>query len=190
MLLYAALELRFGIEARLHEFREANKETVRLKKGEWRIAAIGQGLEKAFSIGERLAAVTVPVAGRPKTFFYTPVTRDLRELGGRLGDFLHNDPSKTNDDVRWERIRAQISRGIELLTIACSGEMLGPMLIHRKTMQAKVSLSLDPRNPNSRFTEIDMPAKGVVHVVDVQYPSELPSHVDWVRRILANVEPT
>ncbi len=92
-ILYAALELCLGIEARYHEYLNAAAELASLKKRGWQVSQLAKDLERVFRSGEKIASVQLlehkdgPVR---RTFLYTPVRRRTRSIAERLGDYLHS----------------------------------------------------------------------------------------------------
>lgn len=93
-LFYAALELRFGIEARLNEYlspilKELGKDPISeteyagtklLKK----LLRLDPDAEKAWML-----RITSEVSGSQSQMEFTPVSRHLAALHGQLGDCLH-----------------------------------------------------------------------------------------------------
>src|SRR3990172_5764293 len=89
-LFYAAFELRAGIEARLQEYLECQEHVPDGRKRDWQTARLGASVSQAFGV-DKVARVKIrdQRAGVTRhTFFYTPVTAELQQLGKRLGDYL------------------------------------------------------------------------------------------------------
>ena len=93
-LLQAALELRFGIEARLYQYIDAelgNTSTGRNRIKEYsatKLLAQLTGLNpKAASLS--ILRITSEQDGSSSTLYYTPVTRELAQIHGQLGNLLH-----------------------------------------------------------------------------------------------------
>src|SRR3990172_841250 len=87
-LFYAAFELRGGIEARLQQYLEAQREnTSKIKLG-WRVARLARHVERRFMTGDKVVQLTMlDIDGRPfYKLAYTPVTARLQKMGERLGN--------------------------------------------------------------------------------------------------------
>jgi len=57
---------------------------------------------------------------------YTPVTPELREIGEKLGNYLHAPKSKDLIDLdQWKDFEQLLERGFELLEYSCKGNLLG-----------------------------------------------------------------
>src|SRR5688500_6645871 len=89
-LFYAALELRTGIESRMHEYLEARADISRRKKHGYQIAKLARGLESVFSSGEKV--VEIKGVGEDNTtlwvLHFTPVRAVLHKHAAKLGDVL------------------------------------------------------------------------------------------------------
>jgi hypothetical protein len=91
-LLYAALELRLGIEARYHEYLDAAAEVSSLKKRGWQVSQLAKDLERVFKTGEKIASIQLleyKNGPAKQTLLYTPIRRRTRRIAERLGDYLH-----------------------------------------------------------------------------------------------------
>jgi hypothetical protein len=93
-LFYAALELRYGIESRLYEYIDAACNTLKVtseEKKEYAATRLLRKLVQMIPDAEEPATVIVSVAGSKNGigFRYTPVTRKLAQMHGRLGETLH-----------------------------------------------------------------------------------------------------
>lgn len=186
-LLYAALELRFGIEARLYEIKDAHKEAVKMKKGAWEIAKIGNNIERAFQIGDKICALTVAPGEERRTIYYTPVSRELRGIGMRLGQFLHSGQSEAAYTPHWwEDLRANLKRGINLLSSTCAGALLGPPLRRRGSNQFHLRIHMDDRDTNAReFGElVQRIGLNATHLVHIEYLPSLPAKANWIAPLL------
>jgi len=128
-LIYAALELRCGIEARLHEYLDVRHTLPRRKQG-WKVSRLGILMDRTCRDGDRYAEVTIvdPDNGnRVLTVGYTRVTPWLRTAAEQLGDLLHaQDPKKVQRDGWEERTRAFLEQVGDELFKATLGTLLGP----------------------------------------------------------------
>jgi hypothetical protein len=124
-LLYAALELRFGIEARLHEYLDGSTKS---KKGQWQIRVLVREIED--SLGEYttpvVVTVTHPESGKKIKLEYTPVGPALKQIGERLGEYLHHTPARDLRSSAKVLVLANIvDAGIEGLSQATRGTLIG-----------------------------------------------------------------
>jgi hypothetical protein len=114
-LFYAALELRYGIEARLHEYLDAGVDVVATKKKPWRINHLRREVEQMFGSHQKpvVVAVTQPETAKKVEVEYTPVTRSLEKLGKKFGKYLHRiEPKQANADRFWIELRNLVEEGI------------------------------------------------------------------------------
>lgn len=128
-LLYAALELRCGIEARLHEYLKGASKVATVKRDLWQIRLLGRAVEEVFDTYSKAVAVTFehPETKAKFVIEYTPVTPRLKKIGEILGDFLHYTPeSRLASPEFLKRFEATVDEGIEGLIFATRGILLGP----------------------------------------------------------------
>lgn len=90
-LFYAALELRCGIESRLQQYLDAQRGNKKRMKQGWQIAKLAKNLERYFKAGDKVIWIVMRERKGPPFYvlMYTPVTRDLQNLGERIGGFMH-----------------------------------------------------------------------------------------------------
>src|SRR5512138_3087050 len=126
-LFYAALELRFGIEARMREYLESAPRRSK-QRGQWKIAKMGKELDRVFH-GDRPARLTFHAPGLPSplVLIYSPVGRDLRKVASRLGDYLHAIKAEPSDDYLVQ-FRRFLEEAYAKLLLATSGNLMGPPL--------------------------------------------------------------
>src|SRR5262245_52711386 len=109
-LFYAAFELRAGIEARMQEYLHAQESVAQYKKEAWQIKKLGQYLEDAFAIGNRIVQIAIVDEDNRElidVLYYTPVTSELQRNGQRLGELLHAMAKfRVDDDPWWRGTRA------------------------------------------------------------------------------------
>jgi len=93
-LFYAAFELRCGIEARLQEYFHQAAKITKVKRDLWQIGKLGYEIEKVFDKYEKPIQVRFvhPETGEEFPCSYTPVTSHVRNIGKKLGDYLHRIP--------------------------------------------------------------------------------------------------
>jgi hypothetical protein len=148
-LFYAALELRFGIEARLQQYREALSEITRQKlRKEWQVPRLAADLEKAFSMGDKIVEITVidPVSQVPRAvFLYTPVNTTLQTMAGKLGGILHcQSEYRRTDDPWWKDTRDFLEQVCSELSKANRGTLLCVPLLNRATKQFSFITEVEP----------------------------------------------
>jgi hypothetical protein len=129
-LIYAALELRCGIEARLQEHASLAPGISKAQADEWEIKKLSRTIDAAFGLGDSMLLVFVTMGdGRSCQFMYAPVSSRLQEIGKRCGDYLHAlDPGRVVTGVFWTELGAMLKEGCGLLELACSSEILRPTL--------------------------------------------------------------
>lgn len=144
-LIYAALELRAGIESRMQEYLEAQEHISQKKKKGWQIAKLGKNIEEAFKLGNKVAKIQVfehdglaPIA----ILYYTPVTSTLRKEAEKLGEYLHAlSLKKVSNDEWWGNLRILLDNISGHLREATSGVLLGPPMLQKSTGKSNVSIS-------------------------------------------------
>lgn len=131
-LLYAALELRCGIEARLKEYLEAQTQIDRKLREGWRIAGMVKSLRRAFDIGDKFLLVRfldTETGEELLSYIYTPITRKTQKLGAQLGEFLHA-PQGKRDTQWWKRVKTTVTEAEAGLENATLGSLLGVPLVY------------------------------------------------------------
>jgi hypothetical protein len=129
---YAALELRFGIEARLQEYLEVQQHISQKKRQGWKIAELGKSLKHAFDDGDRIVEIRMSdmKSGESAVCYYTPVTATLKKNGQRLGNFLHAlKEHKPAGDKWWQDFHDLLNATYQELRFATTGTLLGPPLL-------------------------------------------------------------
>ena len=167
---YAALELRAGIEARLREYLEHALDVPKKEKREWAIAKLGLSVDRAFQF-DRVARVDIRERTNGKLLlrvFYTPVSKELRTLGGRLGDYLHVNVYRGPNDLWWGEFRTTVEIGCHLLEEAVAGDLLTQPLRNRKT-----GLTWLPMIVPDGVSVPDIATKGAEYILDFQYFASL-----------------
>lgn len=146
-LLYAAFELRMGIESRLYEIIDAypEEDTSKLKLNKKFIAT--KLLKDLLSINPDAnseSMIALSINGNQQEFYrFTPVTKKLVSLHGKLGDMLHfnlfrDTPEwygkKPNEDGKKYTLlkhRDFLDEVVEELFNCSSGDLLRPWDISR-----------------------------------------------------------
>lgn len=131
-LFYAAFELRCGIEARMQEYLEVWDHIAKKKKQGWRIAELGQNIEKSFRVGDAVIRWAVHDGHSSELIaclYYTPVTKGLRKRGEKIGNYMHSMKRyRATDDNWWMTFREELLQAAAELRTATMGTLLGPPL--------------------------------------------------------------
>jgi hypothetical protein len=140
-LFYAALELRCGIEARLREYVVRGPKTKTLEKI-WQIGKIGRVVENVFGGDKELELKVHDSENKSKfSVFYTPVSKQLRKNGERLGNYLHHFYRADSFDAETvKQFRLLLEDTYKELAHAVSGIVLGPIL---RDQHGKMSLRFE-----------------------------------------------
>jgi len=126
-LFYSALELRAGVEARLHEYRDAIRNTRR--DNTWQVRLLKRDIESVVEKREKPVTINFhdPETGGSLPLRYVPVSDELKSIAERLGDYLHCLPGfKMRRPGFVAELQSLVDRGIDLLSEAVSGELLSP----------------------------------------------------------------
>lgn len=153
-LLYAALELRLGVEARLADSVQAVDSLTVAQRRQWKVVHLASTLQAIkWSKGDDILVMLYHLKDPDETFelHYFPVTKRLTEIVGRLGDFLHRNERLVSDQANVHReLSALVKEGYGDLLMASSGELLGLPQLDPKTGSLNVILKFpdgDPRAP-------------------------------------------
>lgn len=150
-LLYAALELRMGIEATLHEKLDA----VHISEGknydsrnEHAASKLRKKLSsiRASACNEASLSLTFHPMLSKHTMAYTPPTQKLVKMQGQLGDLLHmqvflsteywylRKPPAEAHDLSLRKYRSLLNSVVEELVKCNSGDLIIPPYFRRDTM--------------------------------------------------------
>ncbi len=176
-LLYAAFELRCGIEARIQLYLAAQTETDSLRKDGWKVAVLGKELERRFKLGEKTIHIQVMSEDDDVViddWFHTPVTRRLRALHGQLGNYLHAlQQYRPLTDPWWEQTRRFMEMVYTELEKSTRGNLLSVPLMNPKTREVQFTLT-PPSDDESREDRSSQIAAGQQYVLRVSYIDEAP----------------
>lgn len=152
-LLYAALELRMGVEARLVETVQAIDGLTVAQRRQWKVVHLAKTLQAVnWSNGDDILVMLCHLREPDETLelHYFPVTSRLTEIVGRLGDFLHRNERIVSDQTAVHReLSALVRDGYGQLLMANSGELLGLPQIDPKTGSLNVILKLQDDDPRA-----------------------------------------
>lgn len=175
-LLYAALELRSGIEARIQMYLAAQTESDKLRKDGWKVAVLGKELERRFKLGEKTIHIQVLDKDDDTvidSWFYTPVTRKLRTLHGKLGNSLHAlKRFRATNDPWWQQAREFMEDVYVELEKATRGNLMSVPLMNPENREVQFTLTpADDDESRARLSSITAHRQ---YVLRVSYVDEAP----------------
>lgn len=174
-LIYAALELRCGVEARLREYIEAIDHIPNEQKKDWAVVKLGRSIESAYRTGDKIMifTITFPEDGVQLRMTYTPVSKRLQNIAKRVGDYLHAiKPEYIEDPGWWQQLRGLLNEAYPLLKLANSGELIGLPLIHRQTKRMNLNVIFVGDDPRREM--LSRLVQGATHKVRIEYIDPLP----------------
>lgn len=136
-LFYSAYELRAGVEARLHEYRDCLRNEKR--DNTWQVRILKREIENISDKFEQPITVHLhnPITDHRIGLRYVPVTDELKNIAEKVGAYLH---CLSANKVRQHKYRTEfaslVDRGIVLLEEAVSGELLSPPMFKQSEMRA------------------------------------------------------
>ncbi|SDB11437.1 hypothetical protein SAMN05660653_00536 [Desulfonatronum thiosulfatophilum] len=142
-LLYAALELRLSIEARLHDYAERAGEFIRIPDNVWQIKELRKRVSSVFSASEKpLSLRLVNKKDKKKVeIFYVPVSTHVQKIGQRLGDYLHSASlAKLSKPAQFDAFCELVKDGIMEMEFVHTGILRGPPL---QRGDGSITLSLE-----------------------------------------------
>lgn len=169
-LLYAALELRCGVEARMKEYLDPLDHIPKAHKKEYSVVKLGRTVDNAFQKKDQICLFTIlfPDDGEKLTLRYIPVPKRLQDIAARAGDALHFPGEANADDPEWwGRLRTTIEEGWRWFSYVAEGELIGIPLINKKTQQLILRAVL-PLDDVRRAGMRRLPM-GAVHHISVAY---------------------
>lgn len=174
-LFYAAFELRCGIESRMQEYLNVWEHIAQSKKKGWRIAELSKNIESAFRSGDnvvRWAVMDRETGALTVCLYHTPVTRELRKLGEKLGNYMHSMKTfRPAGDPWWDAFRRDLERTVTALRAANVGTLLGPPLMKTGTREISMNIEILPGLDQGA---LDKGLVGQSVVVDIKYLPKLP----------------
>jgi hypothetical protein len=141
-LIYAAIELRMGVEARLQQYNDALEEFSRNKKTGWKLKIIDKHIESMFHTGKKITEILFinPVDGRLKgALYHTPISKILVKNAEKIGDLLHgHNLFKTQKEEWYSETKIFLESTYLELHKANRGTLLAPLLWNPKTGESKM----------------------------------------------------
>lgn len=174
-LIYAALELRCGVEARLKEYIENIDHIPKNQKKDWAVAKLGRSIETAYRTGDKIMIFTIqfPEDGEQLQLMYTPVTKRLQELANRFGDYLHTPREESVvTTIWWQQLRDLLQEAYPLLMLANGGDLIGLPLIHRPTKRMNVRAVFKDEDPRRKL--LTRMTQGATHKITINYIDPVP----------------
>lgn len=130
-LFYAALEFRFCVEARLHEYAERADEFAKSRGNKWKVKDLAKHIDGVFGSDDRTYELRIKTRKNPepRVIRYTPITPKVRTLSGRIDNFLHyQGVLQCQLNGADETLRKLLEQGLEEIAECLSGTMQGPIL--------------------------------------------------------------
>lgn len=156
-LIYAALELRCGVEARLQEHASVAVGVSKRHATQYEIKKLGRTVDSSFGLGDSFLIIHLAMAdGRACNFVYAPVSVRLQDIATRCGNYLHAmRPEQLTAPAFWDELRAMLDEGCALLELACSSEVLRP------SFEQGLHFTLPPGDPRiAVISELQAGAQG------------------------------
>lgn len=163
-LVYAALELRLGIECRLKQYLEPYDHIPKKYKETYRLNNLNRTILNHLKVNDKIVQVTIhhEKLKKPVVFYYTPVRPKLVEIGGKLGDFLHYPV----DNI--EKLKELLAEGLKELSLSNKGTLLGPPLAKTKNGKPKMMNMVSLVKHNEKIPKVLL-EKGTKLIVDIKY---------------------
>ncbi|MFT4115603.1 hypothetical protein [Bradyrhizobium sp.] len=172
-LFYAALELRFCVEARQNDYVQAQSRYLKSIPAAHKIGNQAAALRRLFDRDETLRVEIDFHDLPPKVLYYTPVTNELKKSAEKLGDLLHiQKVRRSGDEAWWLSQKSFLLQTYRSAWYACRGEMLSPLLLLRdKSVVGAIELVAD-QDPLffERIGEV-----GRTAIFNVSYIDKLPA---------------
>ena len=162
----------------MQEYLDAQDHISKQKKKGWQIAKLGHNIERAFSLGDKIAEISVRDKGSGGLIiraFYTPVTKALRQKAEGLNAYMHaqrqHHPLNTS---WWEIFRTRLESVYTDLAIANRGTLLGPPLWNPKTRQMQMPMEI-LHDEDTNYKKLVSIKKGTELIIKVDYRETLPN---------------
>lgn len=186
-LLYAALEIRLGVEARLQSYVQASHEvSAALKKG-WQIPKLFSGLEKTFSNSSQVVEFTMSSPSSPPiTLHFVPVNAQLKRDAEQFGNALHVTAKSHSEDDWWTALRMVAERAVVDLEICSRATLLGVPLMNDS---GQVHLAREFHESDERIGAIQALAKtGAPHRMKVDHIPSVSYYAAQRERLRPNAQ--
>lgn len=171
-LLYSALELRLGIEARTQTYIQANDQiSNELKKG-YHAGKLTRALKATHSDGQYVATIDILLVKEQLpvcSYHFIPISKRLGEIYGLLGGYLHYKgmgPSFT--EPWWDSLKLLLESGIADLEICSRGSLLGVPLWQKSTGEVNIKMEVSKEDPRIEIVRRLAETKAQ-HIFRVEY---------------------
>lgn len=176
-LIYAAIELRLGVEARLQKYNEALEEFNLKKKHGWKIKSLDKHLDSKFHTGKKITEIWIIDAETERVkgvLYHTPLSKVLVKNAEKIGDLLHaNNLYKTQKD-NWNKETKEL---LELTYLELHktnrGTLLAPMLWNPKTGESKMFIEAYEGYDPTKIVEM-YGAEGTINTIKIEYSDNYP----------------
>jgi len=147
-ILYAALEVRMGVEARLQSYVQANNQvSAALKKG-WQIPKLFKGLERTFSNSSQVVEFVTSVPGiEPVKMHFIPISSRLKCHAERFGNALHVTADSHSSEQWWNELELSVREAIRDLEICGQATLLGVPLLEPGTGHVLTAFEFNNDDP-------------------------------------------
>jgi hypothetical protein len=165
-LVYAALELRFGIECRLKEILEPHKQIPEKFKNAYQLNSLNKTVLRYLKINNKIARVVFkhPKKKNKLVLFYTPVRPVLITIGQKLGNYLHYPPKDITT------LKKLLLDGVKELEFSNKGDLMGPPLGKRKEGKLKTcNMNIQIKNRKKEKLFKPFMQMGDEVIMDVDY---------------------
>lgn len=170
-LIYAAFELRCGVEARMQEYVETIDHLPKATRDQWEIAKLRRSLESAYRTGDKTLIYCFEFSdGAQMQLTFFPVMQRLQTIAGMMDDYRHAMKPRRAAQPGWfDRLRDLLKEAYPLLLMATSGELVGLPLVNRETGKFKVKAEIaqgDARHP--LLVRLVKGARPRVSIIDIE----------------------
>jgi len=153
-LLYAALEIRMGVEARLHSYVQASNQTSSALKRGWEIHKLFKGLEKTFSNSTQVVELEMFAPGLDsETMRFIPVRRQLKSNVEKFGNALHFTPDSHIGDEWWGNFKESLVDSLADLNVCSKATLLSVPLQNHDSTQVQFKFEFHNSDPRIDFVK-------------------------------------
>lgn len=163
-LIYAVLEVRCAIEARLQEILEPHNHVSKKQKKSYEIKKLSKTVTKNLCPEDIGSKITIHDGNKTYDLLYIPVSSYLRNFAQTAGDYLHAMQS-VFDDKKWHEINSNVHIAIMKLEENLKGNLLGPALLKNDGL---ANLNIELIDNNEELSEL-LNTKGKQLSLTVEY---------------------
>ncbi|MDP3610189.1 MAG: hypothetical protein Q8R74_14060 [Methylophilus sp.] len=171
--LYAALELRLGIEARTQTYIQTNDQISKEIKNGYHAGKLTKALKATHSDGKFVAKISFQIDSDKQivrsSYHFIPLSENLLGIYNKLGDFLHyKENGHSFEDAWWDKLKLLLNSGIRDLEVCSNGGLLGVPIWQKSTGQINVKLELASEDPRYEIIK-NLAISKESHIVNVEY---------------------